>query len=123
MATNKITQLLNVIVSAIKKNIEQNFNTQRDLDKKWPIAQRQTEGTKAYQYSKYKNEPTLVNTGKLREAVMSAQYKVINNNTIEITIDNEYAQYHDAGSERLPQRKFVNFNVKTIEEKITQYGK
>ena len=123
MATNKSTELLNIIAGEIKKNIEQNFNTQRDVTKKWSKSQRQIEGSKAYQYSKYKSEPTLVNTGALRDAVMSSQYRVLNNNTIEIIIDNEYAQYHNEGSERLPQRKFIDFDSKTIEEKLTNYGK
>ena len=123
MATNKSTELLNIIAGEIKKNIEQNFNTQRDVTKKWSKSQRQIEGTKAYQYSKYKSEPTLVNTGALRDAVMSSQYRLLNNNTIEIIIDNEYAQYHNEGSERLPQRKFIDFDSKTIEEKLTNYGK
>ncbi len=75
-------------------------------EKKWAEPKRKIEGTKEYKYSKFRNKPTLVNRGVLRNRVnTSIRSKVWD--LIRMVVDLPYAKRHNEGLDGMPKRSYM----------------
>lgn len=78
---------------------------------KWEEVQRRKPGTKAFKYPKRgaaarHSRAILVDSGNLRRAV-AASLKSAAFDRIVLSVDVPYAEVHNEGSGRMPQRKFM----------------
>lgn len=87
---------------------------------KWEDVKRRISGANLYKPTpkdpSKKTRPILQGlSGKLRRAVSNSSqsgYK-INNLTYVLVVNNEYAQYHNEGTNKIPKRKFIGVSTKT----------
>jgi len=104
----------------VAKGFDDSFKEEGFDGVKWKDVKRRISGADFYKPSKKdtsaKTRPILQGlTGKLRRAVSNSSktgYK-INNLTYVLLVDNEYAAYHNEGTDKLPQRKFIGVSNKT----------
>lgn len=81
----------------------------------WETPKRRIEGTPEWKYPKSKGlgrrtKATLVKSGRLRRAVQDC-IKEVTFERIRLLIDVPYAKFHNDGTDKLPQRKFIGDSV------------
>ena len=116
LALNIAKDLGDIVASGFDDSFkEQGFDGQQ-----WKDVKRRISGADFYKPSKKdpaaKTRPILQGlSGKLRRAVSNSSqsgYK-INNLTYVLVVNNEYAAYHNEGTDKLPKRKFIGVSNKT----------
>lgn len=105
------------IAGAAVEQFKGNFRAQGFVDnvvEPWPEVQRRIKGADgSFAYAGFRGKKytradrtraILVQTGRLRRAIRRAQPK---SNTIDIVADVPYAETHNEGTDRVPQRRFI----------------
>lgn len=103
----------------------ENFDNQGFGTEHWKEVKRRIPGTPEYKYPKAKQlsrrlSNILVRTGKLKKAVQGS-FKGISerSNSVEVNmeVNNDYAEFHQDGTEHIPQRKFIGETAK-LDDKV-----
>lgn len=115
---NDATHTVPVLLANKSRNYFVNTFTVGGFDgQKWKEVQRRTPGTKAYKYPKNsqlsrRTNPILVGTYKGRSG--GNLRRQVNNSIrradfyeIRLGVSAPYAQYHNEGTDKIPQRKFM----------------
>lgn len=105
-------QLANIAQSAFLNN----FRTSSFFGKKWKEVQRRIPGTNAYKYPKKdtsKNKRGIL-LGQTRHLFHSVAHSIRQADWHEIRLgtDIPYAEYHNEGTDKIPQRRFMGDHPK-----------
>lgn len=126
----KIKSLKDTLPKEIGKEAQRfftaSFNNQGFTDQgleKWERPQRKIPGTSPYKYpkkgaSRRRSRATLVQSGKLR-ADVARSMKSATWDKIVFEIESEYAAFHNAGTDKLPQRQFIG-NSEQLNKKVLE---
>ena len=90
-------ELMKELANNAKDYFINNFNEKSFNKESWP----------SRKPNKYDDgHPLLEKTGELKSAVENPEIQTTDN-SYEITVDNEYGQYHNEGTENLPKREWM----------------
>lgn len=115
--SNKLDDIARKVVETTHNEFINNFDSQSFDGKRWPEVERNesSKGWKA-KYSKYSGNPPLVETGNLKEALRNS-IKGTTWRDMRIELDNDYAEFVNAGTKNIPARTFIGM-TNTLEDKL-----
>jgi len=115
------------LANTVKNEAVTNFNRQGYDGKKWQEVQRRVPTTRTYKYAKKssRSRAILVQSGRLRRDVANSVSagKKNNNWSYTLVVNNPYAEAHNSGTNRLPERRFLGITPdlnKRLLQKINQ---
>lgn len=106
------------LANTVKNESLGNFREQGFNGKKWQEVQRRTPGTKAYRSAKGSARTRAIlqgkGSGRLRRDVANSvsSGKRNNNWSYTLVVNTPYGGYHNEGTDKLPQRKFMGMTPK-----------
>jgi phage gpG-like protein len=85
----------------------------------WKEVQRRDSSTKVYKYSKpaARTRAILVKSGRLRRAVANS-IRETRFDRVRLVVDVPYAEYHNDGTDKLPQRRFMGQSAELERKQI-----
>lgn len=125
LANNNFSNILAKKIGNItKREFEANFDHQGFKDssvKKWKEVQRRIPSTKAYKYGTKASRTNPILRGK-GSGLLARSIKVIRADHLQIKIDvvgkaSEYAYFHNKGTAKIPQRKFMGYS-RSLNKKV-----
>ena len=100
-----------------KSHYDSNFTKQGFDGVKWQEVQRRMIDTKTYKYSSKSSRTRAILSGKSKRLAKSLYIKSYSMKRIVIQSSSLYAKYHNYGTIKIPQRKFLGYS-KVLNNKI-----
>lgn len=113
-------RLPNDVAILALKHYDLNFKKQGFDGQKWQEVQRRIEGTKANKYAKKPQRTKAILSGKTQLLAKSNYIKQSSWDRIVIANSTSYGIYHNYGTSKLPQRKFLGYSI-VLNKKIVNF--
>jgi len=113
-------QLPNDVAIMALKHYDLNFKRQGFDGEKWQEVKRRIPETKAYKYASKVQKTRAILSGNTKLLAKSNYIKSVSWDRIVIANSSKYGIYHNYGTSKLPQRKFLGYS-KVLNKKIVNF--
>ena len=117
MIKDRLKTIPNDIAILAKSHFDGNFTRQGFDGAKWKEVQRRIPGTKTYNSVKSRDRTSAILSGKTKTLAKSIYIKSASLKRIVIASSSKYGAFHNYGTNKIPQRKFLG-NSQVLNKKI-----